>query len=154
MGSYSFKSAGKTEEQKIIESLNKSPTPIGIITPVRQGNSSIFATTYSLSEQVHYNLRDLILTNWGERLALYDYGANLRELTSEFTTQDDFDSMAIERINNAVSKWMPYISLNNFVSEVNRKDNVNTAIINITITYDVPNLQIKDKALLVTLYVI
>lgn len=155
MGTFSFKSSGKTQEQKIIEQLEASPTPIGIKTPLRLSDTDgLLVMTFSLADQVHDNLRNLILTNWGERLGHYNFGANLRPLTTEFVSQSDFDSEAIERIRNAVGRWMPYIDLEDFDSKVNRVDNKNTAVINVTITYNVPSLNIKGKKLQVSLYVI
>ena len=153
MGSFNFKSVGKTTQQQIIESVTKSPTPIGIKTPLKLGTQEgIFAMSYNLADQVHDNLRNLLQTNWGERLGFYDMGANLRPITSDFATQDDFDAQAIERISTAVGKWMPYISLDEFLSEVDRIENKNTAVIRITITYSIPALNVEKRAMQITLY--
>lgn len=156
MGTYSFKSSGKTQEQRFIEALNKTAIPIGIKTPLRlsEGEDGIFAMHYSVADQMHDNLRCLLQTNHGERLCLYDFGANLFPLTSEFTTQDDFDSQALERIRNAVGRWMPFISLEDFVSEVDRTENKNTAVVRITVSYTIPALQTGKRAIQVTLYVL
>jgi phage baseplate assembly protein W len=153
MGSFNFKSVGKTATQKTIETLVKSPTPIGIKTPLAIGNDgNIFAVNYKLSDQMHDNLRNLLLTNWGERLGLYDYGANLRPLTTELVSQDDFDAAAIERIASAVSKWMPFVNLDEFLSVFDRNENKNTAIARITITYSIPALDVAQRALEVSIY--
>jgi phage baseplate assembly protein W len=155
MGAFNFKSSGKTQEQQVIESLVKSPLPIGIMTPLREGGADgLFKMHYSLLEQVHDNLRNLLLTNWGERLGLYNFGANLRPLTTEFSTLDDFDASAIERIRDAVTKWMPYVSLQDFISEIDRTENKNTGIIRLSITYVIPTLQSSSRALQLSLYVI
>lgn len=155
MAVFSFKSAGKTSEDRAVEELVQSPTPIGIKTPLRFGNQEgILAMHYSLEDQVHDNLRNLILCNWGERLGFYDLGANLRPLTSEFVSQDDFDTKAIERISAAVQRWMPYITLETFESNVDRIENKNTAIVRITLIYSIPALKVARKSLQVSLYVI
>ena len=97
MGSFNFKSSGKTAEQKSIESILKSATPIGIKTPLRfASGDGLYGMNYVLSDQVKDNLRNLIMTNWGERLGFYDFGGNLRSLTTEYVSLDDFDSKAIE----------------------------------------------------------
>lgn len=152
----SFKSVGKTKEQQVVQSLNNSPTPIGIATPLKFGNDTLFNVHYSLADQVHDNLKNLIQTNWGDRLGLYDLGANLRPLLSEFVSKDDFDGKAIERISGAVGKWMPYISLETFDSSIDRIANSSsggTAVVKLTIVYSVPALEIRRRALEVTLYV-
>lgn len=154
MGTYNFKSSGKTAEQINIEIPKRTIVPIGIRTPLRLDDKNLFAMHYSISEQIHDNLRNLLLTNWGERLGIYDFGANLQELTTELSNIDAFDEAAIDRIRNAVARWMPFVSLNNFVSETDNEKNDNTGIVKITLTYSVPELEIENKALQIKLYVI
>jgi phage baseplate assembly protein W len=153
MGSFSFKSSGKTQEQQIVESITKATVPIGIKTPLRLGED-LFAMNLSLIDQVHDNLRNLLQTNWGEHLGIYNFGANLRPLVTELATQDDFDSQAIQRISAAVARWMPFVSLDDFLSEVDKTQNQNTGVYNITITYTIPALNSSQRVLQVTLYVI
>jgi len=155
MATYSFKSVGKTQEQQKEEALKKSLIPYGIKTPLKiSGTDGILEMNYSLADQFADNLRNLLLTNWGERLGLYNFGANLRPLTMEFVSQDDFDTEAIARIKGAVEKWMPFIDLEDFSSTVDRMENKNTAIIKISITYNIPQLNVKKKGLQLVLYVI
>lgn len=155
MASYSFKSSGKTRENQDATSTTPTPTPFGIKTPLQLGfNEGLLAMNYSLEDQFADNLRNLLLTNWGERLGLYDFGANLKPLTTEFVSQDDFDSEAINRIRSAVSKWMPFVDLENFSSTVDRNENKNTAIIRVNITYNIPQLEVTNKGLQIVLYVI
>lgn len=153
MATFSFKSSGKTQVQKVAEAVTTTATPVGIKTPIRLGTKEgIFEMTYSMAEQVSDNLRNLLLTNTGERLGLFNFGANLRPLMSEFTTQENFDVEAVTRIKTAVTRWMPYIELDSFLSEINRNDNRNTAVINLTVTYNVPALNLKDRKIQLTLY--
>ena len=154
MASYSFKSSGKTREQTAEETTAVSRTPFGIKTPLSLGSGEgILSMNYELSDQFADNLRNLLLTNWGERLGLYNFGANLKPLTSEFVSQDSFDTEAINRIRDAVQKWMPFIDLEDFSSTVDRNENKNTAIIKVTITYNIPALEVTKKSLQITLYV-
>lgn len=151
----SFKSVGTTQASRIAAQLVQSPTPIGIKTPLKPGTQEgIFAMNFNLADQVHDNFRNLVLTNWGERLGLYDFGGNLRPLTTELVSADDFDAQAIERISGAVQRWMPFISLETFESKIDRVNNKNTAIIKITIVYNIPALNVFNKALEVSLYAI
>lgn len=154
MGTYNFKSSGKSVEQLNIELPTRTSLPIGIRTPLRLDDKNLFAMTYLVSEQVHDNLRNLLLTNWGERLGFYNFGANLRELTSELSNIDAFDEEAISRIRSAVTKWMPFVILKDFVSEIDNERNKNTGIVKISITYSVPQLGVENKALQISLYVI
>lgn len=154
MGSYSFKSVGQTTEQSAAQKLIISQTPIGIKTPLelnqddQNSSAGLLSMHYKLADVVHDNLKNLLLTNWGERVAVYNFGANLRPLLTEYTSQDDFDNSAIVRIKSAVATWMPYVSLDNFVSTENKsKTTYNIASITITITYSIPNLQVGIRAL-------
>lgn len=153
MGSYSFKASGKTQTQRTVEQLSASSLPVGIKTPLELGTTDgILRMHHVLSDQVHDNLRNLLLANFGERLGLYAFGANLRPLVSEWSTQDDFDSQAIERISSAVQRWMSYISLENYISRLDTTETQGT-IVRLIVTYNVPALAVFNKSLEVALRV-
>jgi phage baseplate assembly protein W len=80
---------------------------------------------------------------------MYDFGANLRPLMSELVSSDDFDGKIMERISNAVARWMPYVSLENFESKIDRTntDHESLAHINVKITYSVPSLGVSNRLL-------
>lgn len=154
MATISFKSVGKTRQKEREISTPTSRIPIGIRTPLQLGGSDgLLLMNYSLENQISDNLRNLILTNWGERVCQYDFGADLRPLTANFSSQEDFDSEAVGRIKDAVARWMPFVDLVDFISEVDRTQNKSTAIIKITITYNIPATGAEGKKLQVTLYV-
>lgn len=154
----SFKSVGKTSEQtsKETNAIVKVATPIGIITPLRLGNRSegILKMTTSLSDVIVDNLRNLISTNWGERIGKYKFGANLRELTTEIVSQENFDNEAMSRIKNAVETWMPYVNLIDFSSNIDNQFKKSTGKVNITVTYIVPGVQDIPRSIVVELYII
>jgi phage baseplate assembly protein W len=153
VATFSFKSVGVTQFDAQTNALNKTKTPVGILTPLKLSTTDgLFVMSYSLADQVNDNLKNLLLTNWGERILLYYFGANLRPLLSELATDQDFGTQAIQRISDAVSKWMPYIELNDFSVETINTGNKNLAIKDITVTYDVPSLGVKNKSLKVRLY--
>jgi len=155
MTTYSFKSSGKTQEQTAVEVLNTTQIPFGIKTPLQLGDTEgILSMNFSLEDQFADNLHNLLLTNWGERLGLYQFGANLKPLTTELVSQDDFDGKAIARIKDAVDRWMPFVDLEDFTSVTDRTTNKNTAIIKIRITYNIPALGVKKKGLEISLYAI
>lgn len=157
MAKISFKSVGQTQQQVEETTPETNAPPIGIKTPLRLGdlNGNLLAMHYDIGDQLSDNLRNLLLTNWGERLGLYFFGANLRPLTTEYTNQTNFDNEAIVRIKNAVNTWMPYIELEEFASEVDRKNNnKGMATLTITISYNVPTLQQTNRVIQVTLYVL
>jgi phage baseplate assembly protein W len=155
MALYSFKSVGKTQDQLDVEATTKSETPFGIKTPLELSTTDgIFAMNYSLEDQFADNLRNLLQTNWGERPCLYKFGPNLKPLTSELVSQDDFDNEAIKRIKDAVDTWMPFIDLESFSSVIDRNENKNTAVVKINITYNIPALNVTGKSLQIVIYAI
>ncbi len=130
--------------------------PIGIKTPLRFGNTSLFEMHTDLFDQIRDNLRNHILTNWGERLAQYDFGANLLELSAERLARDDYDQEVAARINSAVSKWMPYVSLQEMVPLDQEDQQVRSHVSTVPLrryllTYDVPSINSAKQSLEVVL---
>ncbi len=156
MAARSFKSVGeRTSDRKFNRDI-QSP-PFGIKTPLRfgTGRSGIFDMNFDLGSQVHDNLKNLVLTNHGERLGHYDFGANLRELTTERLSHEDFDNEAMIRIRDTVKKYMPYINLDSFESSFKSPpDTDSVAQIFIRIIYSIPKIQVQNKGMEIILYCI
>lgn len=155
MTTFRFKSSGKTLS-KITDdvSLPSTDIPLGIVTPVQlgYGKDGIFMMHRDPKTLIRNNLKDLILTNKGERLMLFDFGGDLRTVLSDYATQEDFDSAAIAKISTVTAKWMPFVELKTFVSNFDEKESDKLNAVKVLITYDVPNLGIFDEVLQVTLY--
>lgn len=154
----SFKNVGVKEFEviQLVSAVSQSVTPYGIKTPVQLGSADegLFVMNVTLSDQIQDNLKNLILTNHGERLGFYDYGANLMPLVTEFTSIDSFNEEAMIRINTAVSKFMRYIQLEGFAAEPSFEDNRYTGIIKVYIKYSVQAANIATRTLEVTLRII
>lgn len=159
---FKFKSSG-INLKTVSDFRDKSPIQeqkinIGIKTPLQLGNTNgeIFSMHTELSDQFSDNLKNLLLTNHGERLGIYDFGANLRELLTNY--DDGFESQAVERITTAVNKWMPFVNLLDFSTAINENKNFepNSGIASITITikYSIPELENRERILKVNLFVI
>lgn len=155
MAILSFKNIGTRTFQTESDLLSKSLKPIGVKTPIEWGRQGegLFKMHFNLADQLHDNLRNLILTNHGERLCLYDFGANLRPMLSERNNKDDFDQEAMIRINTAVSKYMPFISLEGFDSSIDYEDNQFINKVVMIIVYSVPDLNVIEKKLKVVMSV-
>jgi len=157
MAARSFKSVGnKVSDSKFNRSVRDDP-PLGIVTPLQFGTnrSGLFKMHFDNQAQVHDNLKNLLLTNHGERLGHYDFGSNLRELTTERLSSKDFDNEAMLRIRDSVKKYMPYIDLSSFESSFNRSPNSDSvAEISIKIFYNIPKLQISNRGIEVVLFCI
>lgn len=149
---YSFKSVGNIYDKDVLEKSIPTPKPIGIKTPLQMNNNdNLFKMHYSLEDQVKDNLRNLIMTNNGERLGRYDYGANILPLVFELGSESA-DTTAMLRIKRAVSKYMPFVDLSGFATEINRNENKEAAKVEIYITYIIPRISNKEYGLKITLY--
>ena len=136
------------------EAQEQSILPIGFKTPLELGQGdSLLAMHTSISEQIADNLRNLILTNHGERLAFFDYGANLMPLASELSSMENFDSEAVIRIKTAVSKWMPFVNLSTYSSAPIYESNEHVGKIGIMIEYSVERIQVVNRRINIILFV-
>jgi len=150
-----FKSVGirSSAEQQTRRATDYQP-PIGIMTPLAldDSGSGLLTMHYSLADQITDNLRNLVMTNHGERVGVYDFGANLRPLTMELA-QDVWEEEAMVRIKTAVSKYMPYVDLRSF--EASRQEPVSLAVAKVAIrmTYRVTGIQDRDRAIEILMYV-
>lgn len=150
-----FKSVGirSTAEQQARRATDYQP-PIGIMTPLTldDSGSGLLTMHYELADQISDNLRNLVMTNHGERVGVYDFGANLRPLTMELA-QDVWEEEAMVRIKTAVSKYMPYVDLQSF--EASRQEPISLAVAKIAIrmTYRVTGIQDRDRAIEILMYV-
>jgi phage baseplate assembly protein W len=90
--------------------------------------------------QVRNNLKNLLLTNHNERVGNPLYGANLRPLCAEYSAIENFDSVAMDRIQQAVLNFMPIVELDDF--SVGFVDDTDPALLRIDmkVKYNVPKL--------------
>ena len=153
--SYSFKSVGQLQSKVDAQlAQNVVKTPIGILTPVsfNQTGGSLFDMSMDIATQVQDNLRNLLSTNHGERLLLTDYGANLKELAYDMTSEDVVDE-ALVRISTAVSKYLPFVSLDTFEPSVIRNKDGSSIINKITVRYSVPAAGVTNQSVEVSIVV-
>ena len=161
-----FKSVGeKATDRKF--SQTRSLVPIGFKTPFSKENndSDLFDAHFEFRNQIRDNLKNLVLTNHGERMGRYNFGANLRSLTTELCAKDDFESEAMLRILDQVNKYMPFVELETFETDLVQEGNLvkfsdsveqaaGIAIIGLKIIYNVPQLRLTKQGLQVNIYCI
>ena len=158
MATYNFKHVGQTRQEKRTEdtSISKTVTDIGIKTPLREGKNTFFAMHTSLADQVADNFRNMLLTNWGERMGLYKYGGNLKPILSDYSGHENFNQELLERVRNATASWMPYIELDEMTvfenTEMTNKRGL--PVIDLYIKYDIPSLDVKGNVIQLSLHAI
>lgn len=154
---YDFSSVGELKEdidsRRLRSVTDTVSRPIGIKVPVSLSDTgdSLLTMHTDIEKNISDNFRNMIMTNHGERVGLYDFGANLTELAFELGS-DDFDSEAIRRIRRTTQKYMPFVQLVTFEPLVERTDNKEVAKVGVRITYRVNTLSQKDRIIEVIIY--
>ena len=95
--------------------------PIGIGFPLSVGSQK---QNYYTSQQVHDNLRNLILTMKGERPMNTNFGCDIYYLLFEQINDELIREAASDAIRNAVATWMPAVNIRNVDVESRPDDNL------------------------------
>ena len=119
----------------VIENDLNEDTYIGLELPLTHTQEGYFKRTKTALEQAKSNIKNLLLTNKGERLGNPNFGTNLISLV--FSQENtDLESRVEEEIRASMGEFLPFINIvsveTNF-SETNK----NTAIVNVRFTLDV-----------------
>ena len=89
---------------------------VGIQFPLSYGGTyGFFNQSKTVFEQVKSNIRNLILTNLGERIFQPELGSNVQSIIFENITNDlisDVRDKVEEAVREAISQWLPYVILN------------------------------------------
>ena len=80
-------------------------THVGLSFPLGYLGKGMFNRTKTLAEQARHNMKNLLLTNLGERPHQPEFGSRLLEVVFEFKD----DALIEQVINEAVDKWLPYV---------------------------------------------
>ena len=159
---FKFKSSGKKIDNKKFklsedEIVNKI-VPIGIKTPVEFGNkkTKLFKMHEDPIAQIKDNFKNLVQTNYGDRLGRYDFGCNLKSLLFErISLNKEFEKEATNQIIGQVEKYIPIIQVANIKYDVKKKNSINNnmlAEITLSIDFSIPSARINNQRLETTLF--
>ncbi len=154
MPEFKFKSSGfKKTDSRFTH--DRDSVPIGIKTPLKKGRSrtGLLDMHFVPRDQIADNLRNLILTNYGERIGRYDFGSNVRPLALEVSNQDDFEKEAMLRISSAVSRFMPFVELDTFEVTINNDAPSGMSKITLRVGYNVTKYGIIGQGIEVIFFV-
>ena len=84
---------------------------VGIEFPLGRSVTGFFNKTKTLQEQTKSNIRNLLLTNKGERVMQPTFGSDLQRLLFE-QYSDDLRDRIEESIREALGNWLPYVIVN------------------------------------------
>jgi hypothetical protein len=129
MATFNFKSSGKKISSRKYTNVTKSQTtltPIGLKTPLQiiQNSEDLYQTHVSPENQLKDNIKNFLLTNHGERLGRYNFGANLSKFVFESSkyTEVELRQEILNQITNEISKNFSGIVITSLDVELKSND--------------------------------
>ena len=147
-GGFKYKSSGIKLDNRKFTKPRRILRPVGIKTPMSIGDG-LFAMHKDPGSAIADNFRNLVMTNFGERLGRYEYGTNLRATLFELSALPDFETRVGQIIIDAAQRYIPQISISGVnVEQIDASDkfnrnNLGLAVVKITIAYTIPVLKSK-----------
>jgi phage baseplate assembly protein W len=123
---------------------------IGIGINTTPNTDGIFATNYTTLSQAKDNIKNLLLTQKGERLMQPDFGCDIWRVIFEQSVDGEIDIAIENSIIDAVNTWLPYLNINQIIidSDDDSKDSNRIGLeINFSLTSN-PNLKDSVKIVL------
>ncbi len=112
---YQYKPINDTPDQAIgiLIPLNKGSQGKSATSDYAVGSESglgVFESSYTTKQAVITNLKNLILTQKGERFMQPNFGTDIRKVLFENNTEDVRD-MLVNTIDEDIKFWLPYVKL-------------------------------------------
>jgi len=159
---YKFKSVGNQSTARKFDNTSNTTKVrnIGIKTPVRaSGTSEIFDMHTDFRAQLKDNLKNLILTNQGERVCRHNFGANLKSILYDYTKETQYLNIIKNMINRAAELHMPVIQINDISAvvlsdlEKNKANRSGLAKLKLRVVFSIPKVQITNLAIEVEMFI-
>jgi phage baseplate assembly protein W len=115
---------------------------LGVSINTSSNTSGPFSVNYSTIEQSKYNLINLILTKRGERLGQPEFGCDVWRVLFEPIISGDVDAKIENSIIDAVNIWLPYLTIEEIIVDINDED-IDRNTINLEIKFSLasnPNI--------------
>ena len=122
-------------------------------TPLKISNnkSELFIMNTDLGDAIADNMRNILLTNRGERVMQPLFGANLKAILTEYGT-DGFEQEVMSRIASSVKKFIPYVTLGTMsLEKIPSPPDQGLIVVRINIKYSVPAANMSGEEMSVTL---
>ncbi len=161
MSSFKFKSAGTLASDNVNNrdrNISVSNQTIGIKTPLTNfKGDQIFDMHTDFIDQIKDNLKNVILTNRGERLGLFNFGTNLNDLLFDFGNREDFTQEVSKRIFESVKVQLPFVEIENIEvvsQERSQKTELNKkglAGVEVQLVFSIPAARVTSQSIAVEL---
>jgi uncharacterized protein len=119
-----------------VREINENPDVfVGVTLPIEYGHTGHFKQSGTIKEQAYSNIKNVVLTGKGERVGQPEFGCDVNRIIFDPITEDTSDIIE-ESVRDAISVWLPYISIHNVFVSFSEHDN-NKIILSIEYTVDV-----------------
>jgi phage baseplate assembly protein W len=95
---------------------------LGIGINKRSDKAGIFSVNYTTLSQATDNLKNLILTKKGERILNPTFGCDIHKVLFEQLDGGLIENKIETAILDAVSTWLPYLSINEIIFDYDNND--------------------------------
>jgi phage baseplate assembly protein W len=161
---FKFKSSGvQANDRKYdkTESAKNTVVKIGFKTPLmNSGIDDIFDMHTDPREQIKDNLKNLLLTNHGERLGHFNFGANLKSILYDFVEDDAYKNTVSDHIRRATEQFLPSVAIDDIqlvlLSDKEKRQIADSGFatrLNIRVIFSIPTLRTDNLAVEVTMFV-
>lgn len=123
----------EVQKSFVIDSQDRS---VGIALPLGSSNNGYFATNYTTKDQIKTNLRNLILTEPGERIGNPEFGTPLRRFIFEPYMEGEFEAGIEDAITTSVNTYMPYLNIESIIFDTNN-ENKDRHLVNLELKYSI-----------------
>lgn len=127
-----------------------SNNALGINFPFR-GNNGIFTSTYTTIDQATSNLKNLLLTNKGERIMHPSFGTDLPRILFQ-PIDDTIKQLIDDVITLPVNEWLPYIQINDIEIITSDEDPLLQYNVKIIVSFSVNGILTNQENNTITIF--
>ena len=158
---FKFKSVGEQPSDRRNDNTGRiTPQNLGFKTPLRSsGNTDIFDMHQDPRHQLKDNLKNLILTNKGERLGMPEYGVSLKSISYDFSNKKDYVSIVEQQIIEQTRTYIPAIVIKTVAVDINDETEMivtnsqGLSLLKMTVTFDIPIVRAENLAIQIAMFI-
>ena len=109
--------AYEISKKVVIDTEEFNDYAVGLSLPLKNGDGGFFEQNFTSYNQAKSNLKNLLLTKKGERIAQPEFGSGLQSLLFE-PIDSEFENKITDTITESVEKWLPYITIEDIFIDI------------------------------------
>ena len=109
--------AYEISKKVVIDTEEFNDYAVGLSLPLKNGDGGFFEQNFTSFNQAKSNLKNLLLTTKGERIAQPEFGSGLQSRLFE-PIDSEFEIKITDTITESVEKWLPYITIEDIFIDI------------------------------------